>query len=139
MCPTDRRRRGGESRYVAMVLDPTAPSAIVIAMETVQEPITLWPRWMTCAGAMLAINALARSRCMTCGTLLRVDLADVVARHGPGHRLIDRLERCSVVGCTGSIFYLASRSYGRPWTTLVRDPELAEAVATAAPPRTALG
>ena len=108
-------------------------------METGAEIIALWPRWMDSAGTMRAMNALVRSRCAKCGTLLRVELEDVVARHGPGYSLVDKLERCRMVGCTGTTFFLASRTYGREWTTLLRDPQLVSGFATLAPASTALG
>lgn len=116
-----------------------SPFAIVGTMETGADIVALSPRWMESVGTMLAMNALVRCRCAKCGTLLRVDLEEVVARHGPGHSLIDRLERCRMVGCIGSTFYLVSRTYGRAWTTLLRDPALIASFETAAPPRTALG
>jgi len=97
----------------------------------------LLPRWMESAGAMLGTGALVRSRCCRCGTELRVELADLVARHGPTASLIDRLERCRVVGCTGSSYYLAARTYDRPWTVMVRDPGLIETVVAVTPPRAA--
>ena len=108
-------------------------------MDTGADIIALWPRWMDSAGAMLRINALVRTRCSKCGTLLRVDLKDVVARHGTGYSLIDRLECCRMVGCIGSTFYLASRTYGREWTMLLRDPALIASFETLSPARTALG
>ena len=94
---------------------------------------------MESAGAMLRMNALVRTRCCRCETLLRVDLSDVVARHGPGFSLIDRLERCRVVGCDGSAFYLSSRTYGGEWTKLLRDPELIARFEALLPARTAAG
>lgn len=108
-------------------------------METGVDIRTLWPRWMESAGTMLAINAMVRTRCAKCGTLLRVELEELVARHGPGLSLIDRLGRCRMVGCVGSTFYLASRTYGREWTSLLRDPALIASFETVAPARTALG
>jgi hypothetical protein len=108
-------------------------------METGADIHTLWPRWMESAGTMLAISAMVRTRCAKCGTLLRVELEELVARHGPGLSLIDRLERCRMVGCVGSTFYLASRTYGREWTSLLRDPALIASFETVAPARTALG
>lgn len=113
--------------------------AIVRLVETGAAIIALWPRWLDSAGAMLRMNALVRCRCAKCGTLLRVDLEDIVARHGPGHSLVDRLDRCRMVGCDGSAFYLASRTYGREWTTLLRDPVLVASFETLPPARTALG
>ena len=108
-------------------------------METDADIIALWPRWMDSAGAMLGMNALVRCRCAKCGTLLRVELADIVARHGPGYSLIDKLERCRMVGCAGTTVFLASRTYGREWTILLRDPALVASFETLAPARTALG
>lgn len=108
-------------------------------MKTGADVITLAPRWMASAGALLKMNALVRSRCVKCGTLLRVELEDIVARHGPGWSLVDRLDRCRMIGCAGSTFYLASRTYGREWTTLVRDPELLASLDALPPASTALG
>lgn len=93
-------------------------------METGADIIALWPRWMDSAAEMLRMNAQVRSQCSKCGTLLRVELEDIVARHGRDHSLVDRLERCRMIGCIGSTFYIASRTYGRAWTTLLRDPAL---------------
>lgn len=93
-------------------------------METGADIVALWPRWMDSAAEMLRMNAQVRSQCSTCGTILRVELEDIVARHGRSHSLVDRLERCRMIGCIGSTFYLASRTYGRAWTTLLRDPAL---------------
>ena len=108
-------------------------------METGAEIVTLWPRWMANVGSMLRANALVRTRCAKCGTLLRVELEDIVARHGAGYSLVDRLERCRMVGCVGSTFYLASRTYGRAWLTMLRDPALIADLDVIAPARTALG
>ena len=108
-------------------------------METGADIVALWPRWMDSAGTMLRMNALVRTRCAKCGTLLRVELEDVVARHGPGYSLVDKLERCRMVGCIGTTFYVASRTYGQAWTTLLRDPALIAGFETLPPARTALG
>ena len=69
----------------------------------------------------------------------RADLNDIVARHGPGYSLVDKLERCRMVECISSTFYLASRTYGGQWTTLLRDPELVAAFEELPPVRTARG
>jgi hypothetical protein len=92
---------------------------------------TLWPSWTANIGAMQRIGAHIRSQCCNCGTQLRVDVDDLVARYGPAASLIDVLDRCAVVGCSGSIFYLAARTYDRPWLTLLRSPMLR---ATLVPP-----
>lgn len=108
------------------------------AMESRADIVALWPRWMRSAHTMLRMKALVRSRCAKCGTLLRVELEDIVARHGPGYSLVDRLERCRMVGCVGTTFYVASRTYGREWTALLRDPALVDSFDTLAPTRTVL-
>ncbi len=94
--------------------------------------ITLRPRWYESAGAILRTKVKVRSRCCKCETLLRVDLQDVVARHGERHCLVDRLDRCRMVGCEGSVSYLATQTYGGEWTSLVRDPWLAEKMGVSA-------
>lgn len=109
------------------------------AMETAANIVALWPRWMDSAGEMLRMKAQVRTRCCQCGTLMRVELEDIVARHGPGYSLIDRLERCRMVECMGSNFYLASRTYGREWVTLLRNPRLVAAFEVLPPIRTARG
>src|SRR3546814_12995753 len=76
---------------------------------------------MRTAGALLRSNSLVRSHCRVCGALLRIDLASLVARHGADWNLIDRRERCAMVGCAGSSVYLASWTYGRAWRVLSSD------------------
>ena len=94
---------------------------------------------MDSADTMRRMKPLVRSRCCKCGTLLRVELENVVARHGPGYSLVNKVERCRMVGCVASTFYLASRTYGREWTTLLRDPALVARIETFPPACTALG
>lgn len=108
-------------------------------MQTTADIVALWPRWMESAGEMLRMKAQVRTRCCGCGTLMRADLNDIVARHGPGYSLVDKLERCRMVECIGSTFYLASRTYGSQWTTLLRDPELVASFHELPPVRTARG
>lgn len=92
---------------------------------------------MDSAGEMLRMNALVRTRCSKCGTLLRVELEDIVARRGTGWSLIDKLERCRMVGCIGSTVYVVSRTYGREWIILLRDPALVARFETLPATRTA--
>jgi hypothetical protein len=92
---------------------------------------------MNSAGEMLRMNALSRTRCCHCGTLLRAELKDIVVRHGLNYSLIDKLERRRMVECVASTFYLATRTYGGQWTTLLRDPGLIEAFGKLPPVRTA--
>src|SRR3546814_11314495 len=75
-------------------------------MTTPDRTLTHWPDWMRTAGALLRSNSLVRSHCRVCGALLRIDLASLVARHGADWNLIDRRERCAIVGCAGTSVYL---------------------------------
>jgi len=86
----------------------------------------LWPTWTRTVGAMRKRNILVRSHCRRCGALMRVDPADLVARYGAGHSLIDSQERCRMVACDGAAYYLAARTYGAPWRVLLDDPVLKE-------------
>lgn len=104
---------------------------------TTGSPVTLTPRWMQSVGALFRTNALVRSRCQDCGALMRVDLAEMVATYGAMTNLFDRFDRCRMVACSGSVFYMASRSFGREWTTLLRDAKLATDFADLPPVQTA--
>jgi len=97
----------------------------------------LWPTWTRTVGAMNARNILVRSQCRRCGALMRVDLADMVARHGAGWSLIDVQERCRMVACEGAAFYLAARTYGAPWRMLVESAEVREGMKKGPAPVTA--
>lgn len=82
-------------------------------------------------------NILVRSQCRRCGALMRVDLADLIARHGAGGSLIDAQERCRMVACDGAAFYLAARTYGAPWRMLLESAALQEGIADGPAPVTA--
>src|SRR3546814_16957453 len=45
---------------------------------------------------------------------------------------------CSVVGCHGRVYFLAARSYGRQWLTLLSSDDLRASLAEAAPPANAV-
>ncbi|WP_244655048.1 hypothetical protein [Sphingomonas sp. CFBP 13733] len=60
-----------------------------------------------------------------------------MARRGSDYSLVDKLERCRMVECEGSTFYLVSRTYGREWVTLLRDPRLMKVFEELPPVRTA--
>ena len=98
---------------------------------------TLWPLDLRTVGAMARRNMLVRSQCRRCGALMRVEVADLVARHGEGWSVIDRQERFRMVACDGAAFYLAARTYGAPWRILLEDEGLRETLADAPTPVTA--
>jgi hypothetical protein len=79
----------------------------------------LLPKWAASAAALQRSNALVRSQCRVCGLQQRVDAGYLAYRHGATASLIGATERCSVVGCNGSVFYMAARTYGRAWLKLV--------------------
>lgn len=82
---------------------------------------TLWPIWLRTIGVIHRRGILMRSQCRRCGALMRVDPADLIARHGPAWSPIDAQERCRMVACEGAAFYLAARAYGGQWRILIDD------------------
>lgn len=97
----------------------------------------LWPTWMATVGAMARRQILVRSQCRRCGALMRVDPAELAARHGAGWSLIDAQERCRMVACDGAAYYLAARTYGAPWRILLASAELQDGIAESPAPVTA--
>jgi hypothetical protein len=88
--------------------------------------IPLWPRWTASIGLMRHRKIQVRTQCRRCGVLMRADLSDLAGRYGANMCLIDRQERCRMVGCDGAAFYLATLRYGGPWHRLLADPRLIE-------------
>ncbi|ALR23042.1 hypothetical protein ACQKOH_21255 [Sphingomonas sp. NPDC092331] len=86
----------------------------------------LFPRWARSIGALIGSNALARSQCCACGIQQRVDLEAMAAKFGGTASLIGRVDRCSIVACSGSVFYMAARTYGRAWIMLGQASECEE-------------
>jgi len=82
------------------------------------EIASLFPRWASTWGELARTNALARSQCRCCGMQQRVDLSLQILRFGANGSPIDLRDKCMVVGCHGSVFYMASRTYGRQWIAM---------------------
>ncbi|MBH0115012.1 hypothetical protein I5E68_18865 [Novosphingobium sp. YJ-S2-02] len=78
----------------------------------------LFPRWASTWGELARTNALARSQCRCCGMQQRVDVSIQILRFGANGSPIDLRDKCMVVGCHGTVFYLAARTYGRQWIAL---------------------
>lgn len=97
----------------------------------------IFPSWAQTLGALHRSNALVRSQCRCCGVQLRVDVEALALKHGPLATLIDRSDRCSLVACHGGVFYLAARTVGRQFLTLVSRGDLVEGLADVAPARNA--
>ena len=68
---------------------------------------------------------------------MQAEQEDIVTRHGSDYSFVDKLECCRIVECEGSTFYRASRTYGREWMTLLRDPRLIKVFQELPPVRTA--
>jgi len=93
------------------------------------EIASLFPRWASTWGELARTNALARSQCRCCGMQQRVDVSIQILRFGANGSPIDLRDKCMVVGCHGSVFYLVARTYGRQWITMDTRREPREAVA----------
>lgn len=98
----------------------------------------LFPRWASSWTALARSNAHVRSQCRLCGIQQRVDSKVQALRFGGGTSPVDQLDMCSVVGCHGRVYFLAARSYGRQWLTLLSSDDLRASLAEAAPPANAV-
>lgn len=87
-----------------------------------------WPAWTRTLDAMIAGMATARSRCRRCHILLHVDLGALRQRLGGSATLIDRADACAVVGCGGTIYYVAAPATGAAYYVLVGEPDLFDGV-----------
>ena len=94
--------------------DPSVPGQV----------IPFWPVWTRSLDAMIRRLARARSRCRRCGTLLHAELDALHRRLGGSASLIDRTAPCAVVGCGGTIYYLAAPATGAAYHVLVGDSAL---------------
>lgn len=91
------------------------------------------PRWASSWGSLERSNVLVRSQCRLCGIQQRVDASVQAMRFGAAASPVDQLDGCNMVGCHGRVYFLAARSYGRQWLTLLSRDDLRETLATAAP------
>lgn len=70
---------------------------------------------------------------------MREDVDALSGLHGTGASLIDRQARCRMVGCDGAAYYLAARSFDRPWHILLHDERLRAGLADCPPAHGATG
>ena len=73
-----------------------------------------------------------------CGIQQRVDASVQALRFGAAASPVDQLDGCNIVGCHGRVYFLAARSYGRTWLTLLSGEDLRETLAGAAQPANAV-
>ena len=90
--------------------------------------VPFWPAWTRTLDEMVRRLARARSRCRRCHTLLRVDLETLRQQRGGSACLINRTDRCAVVGCNGTVYYLSAPATGAVYHVLIGDPALLEGV-----------
>ncbi|WP_206245858.1 hypothetical protein [Novosphingobium terrae] len=83
--------------------------------------LKIFPKWTLNLGALHANKAYVRSQCDTCGIQHRVNVAEQILLHGPGATLIDRLDRCTIVGCRGTVFFTSASGIGRTAIPMVSD------------------
>lgn len=76
------------------------------------------PKWAASVGALHHSNARVRTQCTACGMQQRVETSALLALYGGATSLVDFTETCSIVACTGKVFFMASVSYGRQWIEL---------------------
>ena len=98
----------------------------------------IFPSWSTNWAILANANALVRSQCRECGIQQRVDAGVQVLRFGGDASPVDALDRCTVVGCHGSVYFLVSKTYGRQWVPMLSREDLRASSATAAPPANAI-
>ena len=70
------------------------------------------PRRLQTLGGMVAESVRVRCWCRKCSTVLEVDPRSLMAVYGSDYSLLGREHPCAVVGCQGTVFYLAN-GYGR--------------------------
>lgn len=95
----------------------------------------IFPRWAVTVGALHASGSRVRSTCRDCGIEQVVETPVLLALYGAPASLINRVGRCTVVGCQGSTYFTAYKTYGRMQIRLVSDPELIESIETLGAPR----
>lgn len=86
------------------------------------------PAWTQSLDAMARNLAQARSRCRRCHSLLHVDPACLRATLDGAASLIDRSAPCAVVGCGGTVCYLAAPATGAAYHVLTTAPALLDRV-----------
>ncbi|SCW95340.1 hypothetical protein SAMN02927924_04694 [Sphingobium faniae] len=93
----------------------------------------IFPRWAASWGLLARSNALVRSQCKCCGLQQRVDASVQALRFGGNASPVDQLDKCNVVGCHGTIYFMVARTYGRDWITMLSRDDLRDTLASAAP------
>lgn len=97
------------------------------------NPIRIFPRWSASWALISESNALARSQCRCCGIQQRVDVSVQAMRFGANASPVDLSDKCNIVGCHGTVFFMVQRAYGRDWITMLSDESLRAGSAQAVP------
>lgn len=93
----------------------------------------IFPRWAASWGLLARSNALVRSQCKCCGIQQRIDASVQALRFGGAASPVDQLDKCSVVGCHGTTYFMVARTYGRDWIAMLSRADLRDGLASAAP------
>lgn len=78
---------------------------------------------------MIRNLAQVRSRCRQCRTLLHVDPVAMRGRFGGTASLLYCSAGCTVVGCSGTVYYLGAPATGAAYHVLIDTPALLDGVA----------
>ncbi|RYY16207.1 MAG: hypothetical protein EON55_04840 [Alphaproteobacteria bacterium] len=92
------------------------------------DVLSFWPAWTRTLDAMIRNLARVRSRCRQCRTLLHVDPEALYCRFGGTASLINRSDACTVVGCSGTVYYLGAPATGAAYHVLIDRPALLDGV-----------
>ena len=90
--------------------------------------VRFWPVWTRTLDDMIRRLARVRSRCRECHILLHVDPDALRCRVGGSTSLINRADACAVVGCEGTVYYLAAPATGAGYHVLIDQPDLLDGV-----------
>lgn len=85
-------------------------------------PITYRRRKCESVGDMIRQGWDIHSRCMTCGTLFRVNLRIIAKVKGPDFSLWNRKDRCRRLGCIGHVEF-QGRAPDMSWHEVLNTPD----------------
>lgn len=77
--------------------------------------------WTTTVGALRAEGAQVQAYCSSCSTTRPVDLDRIIAAKGALYSLWNRTTPCRTPGCSGRVWFRASRPGSNTWATQLRE------------------
>jgi len=85
-------------------------------------PVSYRRRKCETVGDMIQQGWDVHSRCMTCGTLFRVNLRIIARLKGPDFSIWNRKDRCRRLGCSGHVEF-HGRAPDMSWHEVLNSPE----------------